>query len=691
MKNLADAPPTVNELFGNLKPKIRRDTLEELDKIIENSSEKNRNFFMAYIGLLVYVQAIVFSTTDLKLLLDTEGLKLPIIDLTLPLVGFYVVVPVFIIALHFNFLQNLESHYYKLMRWKDAHPAEIVPRSRIQAFLFDYALLETGSQMERWVRWSNSLLVLNLAPITLGLILWRYSDRQDGWVSVWHLISFAIDNYLVWKFRLAIEHEQSPRIPLVNRKNWLEFHKYGLRGWFGFFLVFETLLTTGTAWLPSEIFIDTILGFAYKTENLELDSTNWLLNLTRNKSISLPNWFENYLNTFKHTNNSRLASLILPRIEIEPKEVIWKPDRSILESEAKLSGESDWVKYFYSQGDGFRPSTLNLRMAHLSEQNLPRANLESAQLEGVDLSGAKLYSANLKFARIQSGNLDRAQLQEANLNSAQLQGAKLWGSNMQGSTAYLANFMCADLGSHPTTLSGMPIIPSSCKFQGANLLGANFQGANLSGVHFEGSNFFGTKFENANLNRVNFSGSIFTGASFSIKETDPEYFSNIKRPSIAEKFNAHGLAFTGSKPDWVEMQNWSNVLPDGGSCKDALALKNDEPSDLPPRGFEVDNHQIIYTKIIPEICSLKDTKRSRLAVIRGIRRNYGQNVSLSQSGEPVEIDNVLCTDDKCSTLKTDIDGLKCDHSGMQRYLSKNSTLFVKNHIRVNKSLEKKHR
>jgi capsid protein len=31
--------------------------LARLDKIVDNSSDKNRNFFIAYLGLLIYVQA----------------------------------------------------------------------------------------------------------------------------------------------------------------------------------------------------------------------------------------------------------------------------------------------------------------------------------------------------------------------------------------------------------------------------------------------------------------------------------------------------------------------------------------------------------------------------------------------------------------------------------------------------------
>lgn len=151
--------------------------LARLDKIVENSSEKNRNFFIAYLGLLIYVQAIIFSTTDLQLLVSTGGLKLPLIDLNVPLVGFYVVVPIFVVALHFNFLQNLESHHYKLMQWQKLHPGDIVPRQYIYPFLFDYAILEQGSRFQRLVKFANSLLCYNLAPITLGLLLIRFSDR----------------------------------------------------------------------------------------------------------------------------------------------------------------------------------------------------------------------------------------------------------------------------------------------------------------------------------------------------------------------------------------------------------------------------------------------------------------------------------------------------------------------------------
>ncbi|MEQ1558878.1 MAG: hypothetical protein ABL933_08070 [Methyloglobulus sp.] len=191
-------------LIARKTGQTKADELARLDKIVENSSEKNRNFFIVYLGLLVYVQAIIFSTTDLQLLVSTDGLKLPLIDLNVPLVGFYVVVPIFVIALHFNFLQNLESHHYKLMQWQAAHMGGIIPRSRIYPFLFNYAILEKDGQFQRLVGMANSFLCYYLAPITLGLLLIRFSDQQDFMVTAWQYLFFVFDSYLVWKFGVAI-------------------------------------------------------------------------------------------------------------------------------------------------------------------------------------------------------------------------------------------------------------------------------------------------------------------------------------------------------------------------------------------------------------------------------------------------------------------------------------------------------
>ena len=65
------------------------------------------------------------------------------------------------------------------MRWQQAHPNGTVPRSRLNPFLFDFAILEQNSGFRSWVLWANTILCYNLAPITLALLLFRYADWQD--------------------------------------------------------------------------------------------------------------------------------------------------------------------------------------------------------------------------------------------------------------------------------------------------------------------------------------------------------------------------------------------------------------------------------------------------------------------------------------------------------------------------------
>jgi hypothetical protein len=366
--------------------------LAKLGDIVKNSSEQNRNFFIAYLGLLIYVQAIIFSTTDLQLLVSSEGLKLPIIDLTVPLVGFYVVVPIFIIALHFNFLQNLESHHYKLMRWQQAHPDGKVPRSSIYPFLFDYAVLERSGQLLGWVRWANNLLCYNFAPITLGLLLIRFSDRQDFLITAWHYLTFVFDVYLVWKLRLAMNENEQPNSP-PDSSRWLlrcwRFCTHGfhhkLRGMFGGLILLETVLTAMIAGTSDDYFVKYVQPWAQPMSSID----EWYPSENQIKIIGSDNYYSYVEPALQIV--SRPIEWLLPRIVIDPRDAVWKPESKELEDVAKFAGYSDWIKYFKEQGKGFRPAPDSLRLIRLIWQNLPRAQLKNVRLQGVQCCGRLNY------------------------------------------------------------------------------------------------------------------------------------------------------------------------------------------------------------------------------------------------------------------------------------------------------------
>ncbi len=358
--------------------RLNKEELQRLDKIVEDSSEKNRNFFAAYLGLLIYVQAIVFSTTDLNLLSAAEGLKMPIIDLTVPLVGFYVVIPFFIIALHFNFLQNLESHHNKLMRWQEAHPGGKVPRIYIQPFLFDFAILENEGQMARLVRWANSLLSYNFAPITLALLLIRFSDRQDWAVTVFHYRAFVFDVWLTWKLSLGLKDNQNPQANPTSatcRGFFRDIFRKRQHGLCCVLVSCEALLTVLVGGTTDNIFVAYVQPLALPVAEVSSKLINWVSSdsdaiYDADSRILKISFFEEYIQPLWKPMMrfvTRPIEWFLPRIAIDPAEVIWKPDEKAIEIVAKLAGSKDWFKYFNESGKGFQLPVISLRLASFPE------------------------------------------------------------------------------------------------------------------------------------------------------------------------------------------------------------------------------------------------------------------------------------------------------------------------------------
>jgi uncharacterized protein YjbI with pentapeptide repeats len=504
-----------------------------LDKIVENSSEKNRNFFIAYLGLLIYVQAIIFSTTDLQLLVSTDGLKLPLIDLSVPLVRFYVFVPIFIVALHFNFLQNLDSHHYKLMHWQALHPGGKVPRKFIFPFLFDFAILEQGSQFQWLVKFANSLLCYNFAPITLGLLLIRFSDRQDWLVTVWHYFAFVLDCGLVWRFHRGLQMNQKSQSQTEKKKDDKSILKrlitkilsplnkllsgsafllwgfwYGIKQLYGVLVLVELLITLAVAMTSDDFFVKRVQPWLQSFTKLDVfaEAPDWG-DILRQAMAYPIEWF-------------------LPRINIDPNETVWHINRPELENLAKLAGYEDWLKYFQEQGLGFRPETINLKFLRIPGQRLPRADFRGAKMQGADLSfaeikggslisanlhGANLIGINLENAYLSGLNIQNAELRNANLSFAYLSSAVLQGTDLSSANISRVNLSYANLiGADLTQTKAHSADFSFAFFQGSNLTYAQLQGSNLHAANLTGTSLHTTLLLGADLTYAKMVGTDLT-------------------------------------------------------------------------------------------------------------------------------------------------------------------------------------
>ncbi|MEZ5575950.1 MAG: hypothetical protein R3F44_10035 [Candidatus Competibacteraceae bacterium] len=62
---------------------------------------------VAFMAVCAYVLVIVFGTTDLDLLMGGNNVKLPVIDVAVPIVGFYAAAPYLVVLMHLNLLLQL--------------------------------------------------------------------------------------------------------------------------------------------------------------------------------------------------------------------------------------------------------------------------------------------------------------------------------------------------------------------------------------------------------------------------------------------------------------------------------------------------------------------------------------------------------------------------------------------------------
>ena len=92
--------------------------LERLNQVFDTSSEKNRNVLLGFLAAQLYVLVIVGGTSDMHLLLSSTAFNLPVVNIGIPIVGFYIFAPLLLVVFHFNLLFNLSEHVDLLKKWQ---------------------------------------------------------------------------------------------------------------------------------------------------------------------------------------------------------------------------------------------------------------------------------------------------------------------------------------------------------------------------------------------------------------------------------------------------------------------------------------------------------------------------------------------------------------------------------------------
>jgi uncharacterized protein YjbI with pentapeptide repeats len=419
------------------------------DWLIDNIAEASKNarkIYLIYVGILAYCALTIVSTTDRQLVLN-EPARLPIIDVEVPLNGFFIISPFLMIFVFIYFqlyLNKLKRLFDELANGYAAEKA-----SRIYPWLMNFADELKSGFVGKAQRFIVNFSLWWAMPLVLILnALWyikKHAAVHSYILGIVPFIGMAVV-ILFWNYY------ETGQYKIRIKKHWrlIRSNKNKI-GLVSAIIVIELLL----------IFI--LIPLSFQAGFLEFRG-----------------------GVFEFLWPLLCVDLSYQKLVTEQKEeygsLYWVDLRGVHLEGADLTGSI------------LRKADLedaNLEKAYIVGANLIKARLWDAHLQGANLWGARLDSAELQGAQFQGAYLIDARLQGALLEDARLDSAELQGAQFQGANLALAQLQGASLKRVWLDSANLWF----AELDSANLEGAWLQGANLEGAWLQGANLQGAQLE----------------------------------------------------------------------------------------------------------------------------------------------------------------------------------------------------
>lgn len=418
------APPDPAEQFAK-----QAHNLDAVRKSVEDAAAVSAGFWLSYLFVLLYIAIAAGAVTHRDFLLENP-VKLPFLNIELPLVAFFVVAPILFIVSHANTLVHFVMLGAKvgvfdtelLAQLGDAPKTSEGLRRQLPSNIFVQFLAGP-----RDIRKGGLGLILKaiawfslvIGPVLLLLLIQvQFLPYHLEWVTWVQQFAVLADVILLWLLWPAVLNGRSKLMWRLERRG---------KGWPGAFALSGRYIAGLTACLIP-------IGLAFTTATFPgewLDEhagnnqwippngvTAWLGARDRFQDIPISTSFHDVLFNGKVDDVTwRRASLFSNTLVLPNFDTL---EAKAIDDQKKL----DWAKH-----------TLVLHGRHLESAIFDRADLRKADLEGAQLRGA---------------SLDFAQLQGASLLFAELQGTDFQqstfvGTNMGRTAVWRTNFEDARL------------------------------------------------------------------------------------------------------------------------------------------------------------------------------------------------------------------------------------------------------
>lgn len=390
------------------KSKKEPETHVWLFENIAEASKNARKIYLLYVGFLIYCILSVISTTDKQIILN-DKVSLPILNIDVPLNGFFLLAPVIAIFVFIYFQFYLIIRKDLICIFEKNYPQ--IGKECLYPWMFiilDYTKKGVIGRLQSAV---VKFSVWCLVPFFLMIIsTWFVKKHDPDFTYFFGMIPFFGTVIVLWfwcRYEDVFKIRQIPILILNNLgKIFLIFIVIFYVVFFRFFIIPGAF--DGFGIKKGE---GTVLNgkFNVKKKILYRYRSFFCVDLSYQKLITEPitDYKEIYWLDLRkaHLEGANLDSTIMKRVDLR-NAILKKATmvNSVLQ-EANLEGAC-------------------LRDAFLWKTNLQDANLLFSDLQGAFLADTNLQKANLQGANLQSAILSDANLQGANFRECDLRGAR---------------------------------------------------------------------------------------------------------------------------------------------------------------------------------------------------------------------------------------------------------------------------
>lgn len=487
-------PPTATVLAGKAKD------LQALRDAVVDAANVGAGLWFSYLFVLFYLLIAAGSVTHRDLFLQSP-VKLPFLNVDLPLLGFFVLGPaIFLIVhayvlLHFVLLAGKVGDFDAELR-AQIPDEEVRRRLRRQLPSNIFVQFLAGSREVRsgvmgFLLRLIAQISLVIGPIALLVFFQlQFLPYHDEAITWWHRIAVLTDIALLWMLWPSIARGETARLV------WRDLRRGKILA-LGLASLAPVLLVTTIATFPGEL-LDGELW------QVEANDQRQAAKEKKEKPWGLASLRELLVHGDVDGAARKPKSLWSNRLVLPAFDAI---DHAKFDNEEKIKAASE---------------TISLRGRHLEGAVLIGTRFRKADFTGAQLQGAQLDSADLRDAKFDCGSLEDplknksteqcVKLQGASLSLAELQDASLHNAQLQGASLYEAQLQGASLDH--AQLQGATLFGTA--LQGADLEEAQLQGADLEMAQLQGANLSGAQLQGAWMSEANFDGALLCGANLEV-------------------------------------------------------------------------------------------------------------------------------------------------------------------------------